>query len=247
MRPILAVFNEAPANAGRSRPSRSIGSLGHSRLLAEREGELLETTAYRTTASYDALNRIKRLQFPQDVEGKRRELRPIYNNAGGLEKVFLDDTLYVERIAYDAKGQRALMIHCSSFCFGAAPTWRDVILPSLNRIRVGIDWTLYLMAVAWFSSTLSLTILTLSPIEPAISSGRADHPAWAAPFRPEIDHDRAGRLDHVALERRIRNLADGHEIPRRCTVAVIARIPRPREKAKRMNGVPGVKGTSPGP
>ena len=44
--------------------------------LADREGELLETTAYRTTASYDALNRVKRMQFPQDVEGQRRELRP---------------------------------------------------------------------------------------------------------------------------------------------------------------------------
>src|SRR5262249_59263028 len=41
----------------------------------------------------------------------RREVRPIYNNAGGLERVFLDDTLYVERIAYDAKGQRALIAY----------------------------------------------------------------------------------------------------------------------------------------
>ena len=97
--------------AGRSRPSRSIGSREPQKTLADREGELLETTAYQTTATYDALNRIKRMQIPQDVEGKRRELRPIYNNAGGLEKVFLDDTLYVERIAYDAKGQRALIAY----------------------------------------------------------------------------------------------------------------------------------------
>jgi RHS repeat-associated protein len=79
--------------------------------LADREAELLEAAVYRTTASYDALNRIKRMQLPQDVEGKRRELRPTYNKAGGLEKVFLDDTLYVERIAYDAKGQRALIAY----------------------------------------------------------------------------------------------------------------------------------------
>jgi hypothetical protein len=71
----------------------------------------LETTTYRTTSSVDALNRIKRVRLPQDVEGKRRELRPIYNNAGGLERVFLDDTLYVERIAYDAKGQRTLIAY----------------------------------------------------------------------------------------------------------------------------------------
>ena len=54
---------------------------------------------------------MKRMQFPQDVEGKRRELRPAHNNAGGLEKVFLDDTLYVERIAYDAKGKRSLIAY----------------------------------------------------------------------------------------------------------------------------------------
>ncbi|HEU4391769.1 MAG TPA: toxin TcdB middle/N-terminal domain-containing protein, partial [Blastocatellia bacterium] len=79
--------------------------------LTDRENELLEPTAYRTTASYDALNRLKRMQFPLDVEGHRRELRPEYNRAGGLDKVLLDDVLYVERIAYDAKGQRALIAY----------------------------------------------------------------------------------------------------------------------------------------
>ena len=79
--------------------------------LADRENELLEPAAYRTTASYDGLNRLKRMQFPQDVEGQRRELRPEYNRAGGLDQVWLDGVLYVERIAYDAKGQRALIAY----------------------------------------------------------------------------------------------------------------------------------------
>jgi RHS repeat-associated protein len=79
--------------------------------LADRESQLLETASYRTTASYDALNRIKRMQFPRDVLGQRRELRPEYNRAGGLNQVWLDNTLYVERIAYDAKGQRALIAY----------------------------------------------------------------------------------------------------------------------------------------
>ena len=109
--PILAVFDQAPANAWRVTPFRVDWEPRPQQTLADRESELLEASAYRTTSSVDALNRIKRLQFPQDVEGKRRELRPIYNNAGGLEKVFLDDTLYVERIAYDAKGQRALIAY----------------------------------------------------------------------------------------------------------------------------------------
>ncbi len=109
--PILAVFEQGPANAWQITPFRVDWQPRPQQTLAEREGELLETTAYRTTASYDALNRIKRMQFPQDVEGRRRELRPEYNRAGGLEQVWLDNTLYVERIAYDAKGQRALIAY----------------------------------------------------------------------------------------------------------------------------------------
>src|SRR5262245_52528434 len=64
----------------------------------------------------------------------------------------------------------AVVIHCSSFCLGAAPTWRDASSPFLNSIRVGIDWIPYFAATDGFSSTLSLTILTLPPSEPAISS-----------------------------------------------------------------------------
>lgn len=109
--PILAVFDQAPANGWQVTPFQVDWEPKPQKTLAERESELLETTTYRTTSRVDALNRIKRMQFPQDVEGKRRELRPLYNNAGGLEKVFLDDTLYVERIAYDAKGQRALIAY----------------------------------------------------------------------------------------------------------------------------------------
>src|SRR5665213_484876 len=68
------------------------------------------------------------------------------------------------------KAQTAAEIHCCSFCFGAAPTWRDAISPPLKIIRVGIDITPYFEAVFGLSSTFSLTILTLSPIAPEISS-----------------------------------------------------------------------------
>src|SRR5690348_8002504 len=66
--------------------------------------------------------------------------------------------------------QTAAVIHCCSFCFGAAPTWREAISPPLKIIKVGIDITPYFEAVFGLSSTFSLTILTLSPIAPAISS-----------------------------------------------------------------------------
>ena len=73
--------------------------------------ELLDPTEYRTTTSYDALNRITRHVLPDDVEGHRRVIVPRYNPAGGLEQVTLDDTVYVRRIAYDAKGQRTLIAY----------------------------------------------------------------------------------------------------------------------------------------
>src|SRR5436309_9887534 len=68
------------------------------------------------------------------------------------------------------RAQTAAVIHCCSFCFGAAPTWREAISPPLKIIKVGIDITPYFEAVFGLSSTFSLTILTLSPIAPEISS-----------------------------------------------------------------------------
>src|SRR5947199_9561826 len=66
--------------------------------------------------------------------------------------------------------QTAAVIHCCSFCFGAAPTWREAISPPLKIIKVGIDITPYFDAVFGLSATFSLTILPLSPIAPEISS-----------------------------------------------------------------------------
>src|ERR1700756_4740174 len=66
--------------------------------------------------------------------------------------------------------QTAPVIHCCSLALGAAPTWREAISPPLKIIRVGIDITPYFDAVFGLSSTLSFTILTLSPIAPEISS-----------------------------------------------------------------------------
>jgi RHS repeat-associated protein len=109
--PIIKVFEQAPANGWKVTPFQVDWTSQPQQTITDRENELLETTAYQTTQSVDALNRAIRLQLPQDVEGKRREIRPEYNRAGGLEQVWLDDTLYVERIAYDAKGQRTLIAY----------------------------------------------------------------------------------------------------------------------------------------
>lgn len=107
--PILAVFNNAAANNWQVIPFQMDWQPTAGKTIADVEAALLEPTAYQTNATYDALNRIKQVQLPTDVEGKRRTLRPSYNPAGGLERVLLDDELFIERIAYDAKGQRSLI------------------------------------------------------------------------------------------------------------------------------------------
>jgi RHS repeat-associated protein len=109
--PILAVFQQAPANSWRVTPFQVDWDTRPQQTLADRERELLEASAYVTTGSFDALSRVKRMQFPEDVEGKRRELRPEYGRGSGLARLSLDDTVYVERIAHDAKGQPTLIAY----------------------------------------------------------------------------------------------------------------------------------------
>ncbi|MCI0728150.1 MAG: discoidin domain-containing protein, partial [Chloroflexi bacterium] len=72
---------------------------------------LLDPTVYQTVLAHDALNRVKTMRYPQAVDGARKLLQPYYNRAGALERVELDGTIYVERIAYNAKGQRLLIAY----------------------------------------------------------------------------------------------------------------------------------------
>ena len=82
---------------------------------------ILDTVEHRTRSAYDALNRIKWSDYPQATNGERYRLLPEYNRAGALEQVDLegplgaDDTgprnTYVQRLAYNAKGQRTLIAY----------------------------------------------------------------------------------------------------------------------------------------
>jgi len=72
---------------------------------------LLDTTAFQTSLQYDALNRVKRMHYPEDVDGEQKELLPDYNRAGALESVIMDGDNYVRHIAYNAKGQRTLIAY----------------------------------------------------------------------------------------------------------------------------------------
>jgi RHS repeat-associated protein len=73
--------------------------------------DVLEVTAYQTSSRYDALNRPTEVTYPQDVAGQRQQLIPRYNRSGALEAVALGDADYVQRIAYNAKGQRVLIAY----------------------------------------------------------------------------------------------------------------------------------------
>jgi RHS repeat-associated protein len=82
--------------------------------LEQQEEALLDDKRYETSATYDALNRVKTLRYPRDVNQQRNKvLKPRYNHAGALESVALDDdgslTVFVDHIAYNAKGQRSFV------------------------------------------------------------------------------------------------------------------------------------------
>jgi RHS repeat-associated protein len=72
---------------------------------------ILDTKAYTTTSTYDALNRVRTIEYPMDVGGARKLLSPVYNEAGSLQSVQLDGTTYIQQIAYNAKGQRTLVAY----------------------------------------------------------------------------------------------------------------------------------------
>ena len=107
--PILAVFDSPPPDWQITAFRVDWQSDGTT--LEEHAATLLDSTLYETSFTYDALNRIRTMRYPQDVEGERKELRPAYNRAGALESVVLDGATYVERIAYNAKGQRLLIAY----------------------------------------------------------------------------------------------------------------------------------------
>jgi RHS repeat-associated protein len=72
---------------------------------------LLDPTEYRTSATYDGLNRTRTVRSPAGVDGLRKEVRLLYNQAGGLTGVEVDGTEFVQSIAQNARGQRTLIAY----------------------------------------------------------------------------------------------------------------------------------------
>jgi hypothetical protein len=99
--------------------------------------------------------------------------------------------------------QIALSIQPFSWLLGAAPTLVAAGAPFLNRIIVGIPRTPYV------DVDLGNRHLFAKLVRQFLERG-ADHLARAAPFRPEVDDYRAGRLDHVRLEAAVGDLLRRH-------------------------------------
>jgi RHS repeat-associated protein len=107
---LLSVFSDAEANDWRI-AAYQVDWQPDAISVETRAEAILDSTEYTTTIRYDGLNRAREVEYPRDVENERKVLRPRYDRAGVLESVTLDDDVYVERIAYNAKGQRTLIAY----------------------------------------------------------------------------------------------------------------------------------------
>ena len=108
---LLAVFDGAETRDWQIEPFQVDWEAPAGISFSDHAASLLNPAEYRTSSTFDALGRVKTILYPEDVEGHRSELNPTYNRAGALERVELDGEVYVERIAYNAKGQRTLIAY----------------------------------------------------------------------------------------------------------------------------------------
>jgi RHS repeat-associated protein len=109
---------------------------------------MLDPKIYQSTLEYDALNRMIRLIYPEDVNGLRKELVPEYNHAGALRKVTLEGQEFVKEIAYNAKGQRILIAYGNNLMTRYA---YDETTFRLKRLRTERYTYLELLPEHWFS------------------------------------------------------------------------------------------------
>lgn len=89
----------------------------------------LDPMCYQTNTTYDALNRPVTITYPVDVTGRRAVLRPHYNRAGQLKQVDMDGAPYVRQMAYNARGQRALV------AYGSGLMTRYAYAPDTFRLK----------------------------------------------------------------------------------------------------------------
>ncbi|MGN6645402.1 MAG: RHS repeat domain-containing protein, partial [Cytophaga sp.] len=100
--------------------------------------------SYVSSMEYDALNRVRSVTYPEDVNGERKVLTPTYNRSGALTSVAMDGDTYVDRIAYDAKGQQLLVAYgngiMTRFLY-REDNFRLLRLKSEKYIKSGLTYT----------------------------------------------------------------------------------------------------------
>jgi RHS repeat-associated protein len=108
---VLSGFDPKAANGYAVTPYRVNWEPPAGTTLDQYAAKVLDAAEFRTSARFDALGRVRALTQPLDVNGGRKVVRPGYDRAGRLRSVRLDGDVYVERIAYDARGQRTLIAY----------------------------------------------------------------------------------------------------------------------------------------
>lgn len=83
---------------------------------------------------HDALDRTTLTRYPTDADGTRKELRPEYDESGGLRRVTLDGDVYVDRIVRNARGQRTLIVYGNGIAEASA---HDAATAQLLRVWSG--------------------------------------------------------------------------------------------------------------
>ena len=108
---ILDVFESAASDGWRVRSFGVDWQPPDGTTLAVHAAAMLEPTEYRTSFEYDGLDRLVLVRCPEDVDGKRKVVRPRYGGGGALVGVDLDGASVVDLIAYDARGRRTLIAY----------------------------------------------------------------------------------------------------------------------------------------
>lgn len=164
---------------------------------ASQPSDALDAQVYRTRSAFDALGRMKWSEYPEarNELGQmvRHRLRPEYNRAGALERIEIEGPLgqdergprqpYVRHIAYNAKGQRTLILYGNGLMTRYAYDGETFRLARMRTERFAqVDAATYrpsggLLQELGYVHDLSGNILRITDLTPG--SGVQNHPAAA--------------------------------------------------------------------
>lgn len=100
---ILGVFTSLPVKTYRVQWEPPSGTD-----FSTHESNLLETTDYRTTLTYDALSRAVSVMLPKSVDRARHVISSHYNEGGLVRSLSVDGREVLREAGYNAKGQRTI-------------------------------------------------------------------------------------------------------------------------------------------